>query len=296
MSELQSRFCSPIVSIRENEISAGSPQLRKTTRIMLIGDFHSGLSDSREAPFEQYSRRMAQYSKPDMEQLKVRFRQAAEEKIDLILLLGDILSFPSEAGVEYLAELIRNSPVPALFTAGNHDWHYEGVPGSDRAQRAEWIAKRLTPLYAGRNPLYYSVSVNDVKVVMIDNSVYEILPEQLDFMRSELSDGKPVILGCHIPLYLPFPDRDVTHYGCGHPGWGAAADPYWRIERRERWPENGLNRETFAFCREVFSAENLLGIAAGHTHAFRLDCFRDKFQIVVSMSRECILKLGPLKM
>ena len=262
---------------------------------MLIGDFHSGLADSREVPYEHYSRRMAQFSKPTMKQLEERFRRAAKEQFDLILLLGDILSFPSEAGVENLAQLIRDSPVPALFIAGNHDWHYEGVPGSDMAQRAEWISKRLAPLYAGRDPLGYSVAANDLKVVMIDNSVYEILPEQLDFLRMELSDGKPVLLGCHIPLYLPVPERKVTNYGCGHPGWCAASDPYWQIERRERWSENGQSLETFAFWREVFSAENLLGIAAGHTHVFRLDCFKNKFQAVVSSSEECILELGPLK-
>ena len=295
MSKLEKIWGLPVVSGRKNEISVRSPLLRKTSRIMLIGDYHSGLSDAREKPYEQYSRRMAQYSRADMVQLQAMFRRAAEEKFDLIMLLGDILSFPSEAGVEYLAELIRCSPVPALFTAGNHDWHYEGIPGSDRAQREEWTAKRLAPLYSGRDPLYYSETVNDIEVAMIDNSIYEILPEQLSFMRRKLAEKKPVILGCHIPLYLPLSGhgRGVTNFGCGHPEWGGAADPYWQIERRERWHENGLSRETFDFCKEVLGADNLLGIAAGHTHLFSLDFFRGKFQVVVSQFHECVLELGP---
>ena len=199
-----------------------------------------------------------------------------------------------ERAEKNLPEVIRNSPVPVLFTAGNHDWHYEGLPGSDRVLRQEWTAKRLMPLYRGRDPLCYAYSLRGMEVVMMDNSVYEILPGQLDFMRAILTKGKPVLLGCHIPLYLPGAKRDAANYGCGHPGWGGASDPCWQIERRERWHEEGPCPETFAFHREVFEAPNLLGIAAGHTHVFRADTFRDKFQLTVSMHRPCALELGPL--
>lgn len=294
MPESRTAFDTPVISVRENEISVLSPLLRETARILLIGDHHAGVTDEREKPYEGYSARMAQYSPPDMAELEKMLRRGAEEKFDLILLLGDILSFPSEAGAERLAELIRNSPVPVLFTAGNHDWHYEGLPGSDRVLRQEWTAKRLMPLYRGRDPLCYAYSLRGMEVVMMDNSVYEILPGQLDFMRAILTKGKPVLLGCHIPLYLPGAKRDAANYGCGHPGWGGASDPCWQIERRERWHEEGPCPETFAFHREVFEAPNLLGIAAGHTHVFRADTFRDKFQLTVSMHRPCALELGPL--
>jgi len=282
----------PLISTRENDVSVSSPLLSGSTQILLIGDYHSSLNDVRGVPYEQYSARMAQYGNPDMKLLAEYFQQAADRKYDLILLLGDILSFPSEAGVEFLANQISRSPVPALFIAGNHDWHYEGLPGSDMELRRQWTAKRLLPLYGGNDPLKYVYSVNGLKVIMIDNSTYEILPEQLDFIRRELADGKPALLGCHIPLYLPLPDRTVTGYGCGHPDWCAATDPYWQIERRERWPVQGQSRETFEFCREILSAENLLGIVAGHTHKFCVDCFGGKFQAVVSSQRACPLKLA----
>ena len=287
------RFQFPIISSKDNEVTVSSPLFPRPARILLIGDYHSSLNDERGVPFEQYSGRMAQYGNRDMKQLAEYFQQAAEQKYDLILLLGDIVSFPSEAGVEFLAELIRKSPVPALFTAGNHDWHYEGLPGSDMELRREWTAKRLLPLYGGNDPLQYAYEVNGLKVILIDNSVYEILPGQLEFVRRELADGKPALLGCHIPLYLPLPGRTVTGYGCGHPDWCAATDPYWEIERRERWPEQGLSRETFDFHREILAAGNLLGIVAGHTHRFCLDCFGNKFQAVVSSKQPCSLIFAP---
>ena len=283
----------PVVTCRDHRISVHSPLLRDSARLLLIGDYHCSVNDRRGIPYEQYSGRMARYGNRDMDRLAESFRLAAEQQYDLILLLGDILSFPSEAGVEQLGSLIRESPVPALFIAGNHDWHYEGLPGSDLEMRRQWTAKRLLPLYAGRDPLQYVCRVNGIKVIMIDNSVYEILPGQLEFLRRELADGQPALLGCHIPLYLPLPGRGVTGYGCGHPEWCAATDPYWQIERRERWHEAGQSRETFDFRRETLQAENLVGIVAGHAHEFCLDCFGGKFQAVVSSKQPASLELAP---
>lgn len=293
MPQNQELFPRSIVTVGDNSVRVRSPRLERPAKILLIGDYHSSLNDPRGKPFEQYSARMAQYGNQDMKLLAEYFQQAADGKYDLILLLGDILSFPSEAGVEFLTGLIRESPIPALFTAGNHDWHYEGTPGSDIELRRQWTADRLLPLYGGNDPLQYAYTFNGLKVIMIDNSVYEILPEQLEFVRRELADGKPALLGCHIPLYLPGPGRTVTGYGCGHPDWCAANDPYWQIERRERWHEGGQSRETLDFCRKVLQTENLIGIAAGHTHSFCVDCFDGKFQAVVSSKHACTLELAP---
>ncbi len=293
MPQNQIIFPRSIVTVGDNSVRVQSPHLDAPAKILLIGDYHSSLNDQRGKPFEQYSARMAQYGNPDMELLAGYFQLAADKKFDLILLLGDILSFPSEAGVDFLAALIRKSPVPALFIAGNHDWHYEGTPGSDIEMRRKWTADRLLPLYNGNDPLKYVYSLNGIKVIMVDNSVFEILPEQLDFVRSELADGKPALLACHVPLYLPGHREAVSGYGCGHPDWCAANDPHWQIERRERWHEEGQSPETFDFCREIFQAENLLGIAAGHTHRFCVDCFNGKFQAVVSSKQACTLELVP---
>ena len=277
-------------------VSAGNIQIRshllqEKCRIHLIGDYHCTIDDERGEPFRQYSARMAQYEKLSMEQLKTEFDQAHQQDADAILLLGDIISFPSEAGVEELYCLMENSPVPVFFIAGNHDWHYEGTPGSDMAQRKEWIAKRLTRLYRGNDPMNYTVEIKGIKILMVDNSVYELMPSQLGFLKKELSDGKKAILACHIPLYLPGVERKVTSYGCGHPGWCAANDPYFEIERRVPWAEKGFSDTTFDFCKTVLESENILGIVAGHTHRYMLDIFQNKFQLVVDSHQGCTLEL-----
>jgi hypothetical protein len=48
------------------------------------------------------------------------------------------------------------------------------------------------------------------------NSTYEILPEQLDFYRQQVSSNEPLVLLIHIPLYIPGHNLD---FGCGHPEW-----------------------------------------------------------------------------
>lgn len=288
-------FRTPLICSNEQNVQLFHPHVKTPCRLFLLGDYHCTLDDERGKPFQKYSARMAQYGNKDMDLLEEQIRKAQEAGAHGILLLGDMISFPTEAGVERLGSIMKESSVPIFFTAGNHDWHYEGTSGSDMEQRSEWIRKRLISLYQGLDPLNYAVEINGIRILMIDNSVYEILPEQLSFLEQELSDGKNTIVACHIPFHLPGLDRGVTSYGCGHPLWGADSDPYFEIEQRERWSEKGLSQTCFEFCRKVLTAENVLGIVAGHTHRYMLDTFHNRFQLVVSSKSGCMLDLGPMQ-
>ena len=110
--------------------------------------------------------------------------------------------------------------------------------------------------------------INGIRFVTLDNSVYEILPEQLTFFREQVKTGKPLILFVHIPLYAP--GRSMG-FGCGNPKWGWEADKSFELERRPKWPKTGHTTTTMDFHKEVFAATNLLGIFAGHTHKQSLD-------------------------
>ena len=169
------------------------------------------------------------------------------------------------ANVEFLHRELETCGLPYLYVAGNHDWHFEGDDGSDLEQRDRWIASRLTPLYQGANPLMASRLVNGVRVVVIDNSAYHILPEQVDFWNAEATKGDPLVLAMHIPFWQP--GWGVTTCAC--PTWGAATDPYWQIERRRRWDEK-INPATFAFRDAVLATPNLVSVLAGHIHHFQV--------------------------
>ena len=88
-----------------------SPNVSETVRIFVISDTHIFRSDEREDPFREYSDRMAkaynstkhfltgEKTNPEESLLKT-LELAKEHKADVIALTGDMVSFPSEAGVK----------------------------------------------------------------------------------------------------------------------------------------------------------------------------------------------------
>ena len=271
------------------------PSYKGQCRFMVVGDSHLTLDDARGEPFRQYSGRMA---KPYRSALHFRtgrpiaspdgfeyaLAEAKKMKVDFLALVGDIVSFPSEAGVEYVRRRLDESGLNWMYISGNHDWHYEGLPGTEMALRAEWTRKRLAPLYQDADPMMASRVVKGIRFVFIDNSTYEILPEQLAFWKQEAAKGEPVALMMHIPLYMPgYGPREA---GCAHPEWGAKIDPYFKIERRPQWPEAGHTQTTLAFREAVFSTPNLLGVFVGHDHRHMFAFDRGHVQCVTAANAD----------
>ena len=257
-------------------------------KVMVVADTHLFRDDPRGEPLVEYSGRMAraynqtrhfQTGEPtDPERSFVATLELARKSgVDLVALVGDIFSFPAEAAVEWAQARLAEAGLPYLYVAGNHDWHYEGMPGTMETLRATWIRERLLPLYQGQDPLMAVREVRGIRFLALDNSTYEILPDQLEFFRAEAKTGRPLVLLVHIPLYAP--GRPVG-FGCGHPEWGAKTDRNYEVERRPRWPESGHTAVTLAFHREVFATSNLVGIFAGHMHRPSLDVWNGVPQFV----------------
>jgi predicted phosphodiesterase len=265
-----------------------SPALDKPVRLAFIPDTHLWRDDPRGEPFRPFSARMARaYNVTRHFQTSTEthpeaaftatLELARQSAADLVVLAGDLFSFPSEAAIEWARARLAETGLPHAYVAGNHDWHYEGMDGTSDLLRETWIQKRLRPMYQGTNPLMATRDVGPLRLVLIDNSTYEIHPEQLAFYRDQARSGRPLALVVHIPLFVP--GRPVG-FGCGHPEWGAKTDRNFEIERRPRWRESGHTETTLAFHREVFDSPNLLAIFAGHIHRASSDVFRGIPQIV----------------
>ncbi len=272
--KLESRF-----SLDQNKVKIYIPDFQESVKVLFVSDTHLWMDDQRGEPYTQYSGRMAKaYNKTlhfqtgqptnPNESFEKIINLAKTSKIDLLALPGDLFSFPSEAAIEWAYNQLRDLGVPYQYAAGNHDWHYEGMSGSRNELRKQWSETRLKPLYQGNNPLMTVNEMNGIRFVMLDNSTYEILPEQLQFFREQVKTQKPLVLFIHIPLYVP---GRTMGFGCGHPQWGWDTDRGYEVERRDRWPKNGHTSATLDFHKEVFAAPNLLGIFAGHTHKQSLD-------------------------
>lgn len=234
--------------------------LKEPVRFFVVGDTHFNYYDERDAAYADNYKRLIRVNTPK-DVLAKALKRAREAKADVVLLVGDILSFPALASIDHLRAELDAGGVPWLYISGNHDWHFEGDSGSDMEQRERWIERRLKPLYKGENPLMYSRMVKGVRMVMIDNSVYHVLPQQLEFWKKEAAKGDPIALFMHIPLWAE--GWSITT--CAHPDWGAATDPYWEKERRERWAER-LMPSTYAFREAVVNTPNLVGVFTGHKH------------------------------
>lgn len=276
------------VTVDQQKVSFYADVINESIKVVHIADTHLFMDDNRGVPFQEYSKRMAKaYNQTTHFQTRKKtnpeesFEQtlafAKEVNADVINLVGDIFSFPSEAAIEWVRSKLDATGIPYIYVAGNHDWHYEGMKGSLESLRDTWIEKRLLPLYQGNHPLMAAYDIKGIRFLAIDNSTYQINEEQLAFLSAQIATGLPLVLLVHIPMYAP--GKNIS-FGCGNPFWGAATDRSFELERRPKWPESGHTQTTFDFYKKVFDAPNLMGIFAGHKHRNSIEVIKGKPQIV----------------
>jgi DNA repair exonuclease SbcCD nuclease subunit len=213
-------------------------------------------------------------------------RKAKQEKIDLIALGGDLINYPSPKTVAWVLQQLHNEAgdIPFIYTAGNHDWHEEGLAADtsyDSSRHAQ-LNTTLRPLFEhsvataqggpGAGRLYGKTSVRGTDVVFVDNSNYQVNQEQLSFLEKELErdSADPMVLLAHIPLKMKSTPPLAPKYVCGHPEWGAATDENYEVEGRPQWPEDGNSASTLAFIDLVqkHSAPDgrIVALLTGHVH------------------------------
>ena len=235
-----------LINSRSQSATILIPGTTNHLKLMHITDAHISVSVEQEADMIKQGERMHKaytgtrrhfsqdVSKTTFAYLDDVLQRAKKEHVELLLLTGDIVNFPSPASVEYVRDRLKKTGIPWLYIAGNHDWHYEGLEGTPEALRKTWIEKSLLPLYQGRNPLFYSEVISGINFVGIDNSTTKVTKEQTEFLEAQLARPEPIILLSHIP------------YNFG---------------------DEGKNGEMAAFVRTLSAnSSKVVGIFAGHIH------------------------------
>jgi predicted MPP superfamily phosphohydrolase len=273
------------------------PGVQKKLRILHISDSHITFPGEKDKEFESYSNRMA---KAYMDEVDYRTKKpltgaeafsklmdkAVEQKIDLIALTGDIINYPSEHAVNFVLGELKRTGIPFVYVSGNHDWHFEGMKGSDFELRQTWRERFLKSLYEGNDYDCSARMMNGIDIIAIDNSTYQITAKQLEFYRREKAKGLPMVLLMHIPVYMETNDECCM----GWPRWGAATDHLYQLERREQWSEKGNSRETLDFCNEIQSTKNVV-VLAGHVHHNAVSAENDMLQIISDISRRAYARV-----
>lgn len=261
--------------------------LCKAVKILHITDAHISVKSIDEKWFHHYSARMDNAFKRVRHYItKVKTTPkdiflglldlAVEEKVDLIVLSGDIFNNPSASSVDFVYKALESKGIPYIYIAGNHDWHYEGMDGTTDYLRSTWTEKSLKPLYKENNPLYSANVYCGINFVAIDNSTYQINEEQLEFFKKQLKHGDPVVLILHIPLYTETEAKQKNILVCGAPHWGWDTDKKYKLEKRDRWHKGGNLLSTTAFLESVRSSSNILAVLAGHTHVEQINQVSEK--------------------
>lgn len=247
-------------------------------RVLHVTDSHISVPHEEvDRPYARYGERMdglfADY--PTLDSFAAQMERARVERHDLIALTGDHVNYPSPTAVAAVERLLRSAGRASLFTAGNHDWSYSGLPGSAADLRREWRERSLLPLYRGRAPHADSLDLGGVRFVAIDNSTRQVDPEQLAFFEGRLAGDLPVVLLVHIPFRLPAdsamhrappPSSGAPIPLCGDPESGSPADIDRRLPGRERARTSGNLPSTEEFVDRLLAARNLIAVLCGHVH------------------------------
>ena len=239
--------------------------LHQTVRMLHVTDSHIALIDDRDAEHIE----ACQAACERFESRNLTFDRLMEEakgsSLDLMALTGDMVHFPSQAGVESLVKSIDKVGVPTLYTSGNHDWHYPGLEGRRELREAWWGA--LAPLHHGQ-AAYARHEIGGIQFLLVDDSIYQVDEEQTAFVDTHLANGMPTVLLTHIPLSLPtLREPTLEHFDAPI----LIADPEWGPESRDRWGTGDNLPSTLEFARILARAENLVAVFCGHIHFAHAD-------------------------
>ncbi len=178
---------------------------------------------------------------------------ANEADVDMVLLGGDIIDFPSEENLACLTQNLSALNMPYVYTMGNHDWTY---PWEYMTPKGRETYRPLFNSFTNNSPAAVITEYEELVVLSVDNSSNQIEPAALAKVDEAFSLGKPVILIMHVPFSTTSLLQNASKV------WGSPVS----IDIAN---EGGIypNADTLAFEEKVFAEDSpVVCILAGHVH------------------------------
>ncbi len=246
------------------------PGLKRRLRILQASDLNLCECDRRDPDrleaLSRQNRRLGGLQLAYLDQLVAEIPHLAP---DFVALTGDLMESATSANLDTLSSRLESVRVPFGLTLGERDWDAPADWGQERRQAHR---ERLWIRFIGDyrwSPEFEDTIVGGVRLVMLDNSDYQIRLEQLRKFNTAVRGAEPVVLFCHVPLSLPYLRRAVIAKWqdpilCGESDW----DP----RRRARWGILSRNTTiTRRFRAVALETPGLAAAFAGHVQLDRKD-------------------------
>lgn len=190
------------------------------------------------------------------------FKNAVDYAVEnnlLVLHTGDLWDFMSEGNFRAAKEAL--SQIDCIYALGNHELYYD----VDENYNVKIAKTEQVACYLPNDLHFYSRVVNGVNFVTLDNSCYQITEDQLELLKAEAAKGLPIILGVHVPLYVP----SLADYMMGIYKSAAVMAP--PEELLARYSDHNRNLQaaseiTRQAAEYICTEPTIKAVIAGHTH------------------------------
>jgi len=264
------------------EVTLKVPGLKNRYRFLHITDSHLLLYDEKtqtDARNAYYATRVKDFmynGRTTTEYFEVLWDYALAhqqeddpDKLDGVLLTGDIIDFPSPENLQFLQEHLAKLKIPHVYVMGNHDWSYF----DDYHTAHSMIADR--PLLAGvsgGNVHVHKAKIGELTFVAVDDTLDMYEDGVAETLADALSGEKNVLLMQHIPFYIPSLHEDTVKRWKSDLNLGGGD-----VDRGDNWKK----------VKALILAEDspVRALITGHLHFWHEDSFEGKIpQFVTALS------------
>lgn len=170
---------------------------------LFLTDTHMVVLSDEDSPQERTSagERKEQFVNAEgissAEQFEEWMQYTNDQRLDGLLLGGDIIDSPAKGNIRYLGQQLGKLKIPFVYTPGNHDWTQPWEYMTKTAK--EEFLPRLRP-YMNGNEVIHKMDMGELRIIAVDNSSNQINDRALLTYANLLKTDKKVILLLHVPL------------------------------------------------------------------------------------------------
>lgn len=243
--------------MKVDEAKVKIPGLTRTYTFTHISDAH--VAHAEETDTEEVrafaAKQAGRWCIPEIssqEAFEDALRYTEEIGAEALMVTGDCIDYLMNSNLTYVKRKLKELKTQVLYAFGNHECgHYELLPDMEYKERAYEFYDEL--MFG--SPAYWVKDYGEFLVVGLDNSTHKISEEQMQFLKEQISENRPILLMMHIPLYTEEIVAPIVEK------WSEEEIVYFTLGN------NQDPQEVKEFCELVKAPDNnIAAIFSGHIH------------------------------